>query len=231
MKFLAWHMGLGDAIAFADLAVRIADGDKLIIPCWEHNEMSVRSIFVNHPNIEVLSTKRDIGDDQVHVEMSQGADVYRLGHHSYVPRRFDEDMIQWIYRTAGRDPRERFENEVVRKAAAKWPHGQLTDVQVRPQMSPYYFVHEDPYRGFIIDINKDGTRWWGGICRPTYHRHASILAWCGLLENAKYVQVIDSAFLHLTEQLNPKGKLFYHHYARPNSENYRTLRHHWNIIT
>lgn len=53
MKFLAWHLGLGDAIAFADLAVRIADGGPMLVPCYAHNVVSVKSLFVNHPNVEL----------------------------------------------------------------------------------------------------------------------------------------------------------------------------------
>ena len=224
MKYLQWHMGLGDAIAFADLAVRIADGSPMVVPCYDKNAVSVQSIFVNNPNIIVTPIDGNL-------DVAADFEMVRLGCYSGMPRNEGEDMIEWVYRTAGRDHRERFDDGVVMKASAEWPHGQLTDVQVKPQTPEHYhFIHKDDERGFSIDPRKNGPAWWEGICKPKYHPSVSILAWCQLLVDAKYVHCIDSAFLHLAEQLRPRGELFYHKYARPGSESYNTLRHKWTVL-
>ncbi len=234
MRFLNWHMGLGDAIAFADLAVRIADGEPMYVPCWDRNLLSVASIFINHQNITAVPI---LNSDDLKA-LTGLHDAICIGHYSGHERRLDEDFVQWCYRTASSSEgivfhlADRFDNEVVKKAAHAWKPGQLTDVQVKPQTPDHYhFIHQDRERGFNIDPRKNGPAWWEGVCQPEHHPSVSILAWSQLLENAKYVHAIDSAFLHLAEQLRPTGKMHYHRYARPGSEDYHTLRHNWNILT
>jgi hypothetical protein len=53
-----------------------------------------------------------------------------------------------------------------------------------------------------------------------------------VIEKATEVHVIDSSFLHLVECLKPKGKLYWHRYARlwqPRHNDYK-LRYKWNIM-
>lgn len=216
MKFLAWHLGLGDAIAFADLAVRIADGGPMLVPCYAHNVVSVKSLFVNHPNIGICDPM-----DPVIVKFGiEKKDIVNLGHYSGVHRKEGEDMVEWVYRTAGMDPTTRFDSDVVANAAKSVDqHYICAHCSLR---------HEDAKRGFVIDRN----RFRGSDLNQVdvMNDGTSILRFAKFIKNAPMIDCIDSSFLHLVEQLWPTGKLFYHKYARPHSESYRTLRHNWTVI-
>lgn len=222
MKLIMSHLGLGDHIAFADLIVRLADGKDAALPCWQHNEVSVKSIFVNHPNIKVVPILTDLDTDQLADDCDEHV---LLGYYSNMPREEGEDSIQWVYRTAGMDPSVRFENDVVRKATDK--EGQITKSGVSMPSGLYSFVHRDMERGFDMDHSLIPIK---NRLYPYPSTGAPILAWATILSEANEVHVIDSAFLHLSEQLNPRGKLVYHKYARPNSESYKTLRHPWTVL-
>lgn len=216
MRFLAWHLGLGDAIAFADLAVRIADGEPLLVPVLFHNEDSVESLFIDHPNINFGFFDSGASFDKFVQDTDY--ELIRLGHYSGIPRTECEDMIEWIYRTAGINPVTRWEDDVVFKASKS--------VRRRTIGTALSWYHEDTDRGFVIDR----SRVPGGCHQSFGNNGESILRYVWLIRSALRIDCIDSAFLHLVEQLQPTGKLFYHKYARPNSEAYRTLRHQWTVL-
>lgn len=213
MRFLAWHMGMGDAIAFAELAVVIANGEDLIVPCWERNALSVESIFVHYPNIEV----RVVESDHEVQTLARDPNAIRLGHYSRIHRKEGEDSIQWIYRTAGEDVAQRFERKVIPLACAEVYQPD------NPERLPV--IHEDKARGFPLDRD---------TLKPGRHirvrdEGTSILSWAKSLTKAYEVHCIDSAILHLCEQLETPADLFYHKYARVGSLDYH-FRHKWTVL-
>lgn len=215
MKLIQSHLGNGDLLAFADLIVRLADGERAMLTCWEENMVNAKSIFINHPNIEPFPAQ-----DIALIDQAYQPEWIKLGHYSGVPRLEGEDMIEFVYRTAGRDHRERFENEVVRKATEKvgWHYA--------PSWTKLILVHDDESRSFKIDP----SHFPSGNVLLANDFGLSILAYWRAIEMAAEIHCIDSAFLHLAEQLQPQGKLFYHAYARPSSESYNTLRHPWVVL-
>lgn len=213
MKFLAWHMGLGDAIAFAELAVNLADGEPMMVLCWRKNEVSVRSLFVNHPNIGTVV----VDSDAEVVQMGTLDNAINIGHYSGIPRNYGEDLIEWVYRTAGVVHEFRFDQGVVAKACER-----MGQILISTQF-PWPLIHDDKERGFVI--REQVPDYWKSL-----HDEGSILRWRDTIQAAPEIHCIDSALLHLVEQLQPTGKLFYHKYARPGSENYRTLRHNWTVL-
>lgn len=214
MKFLAWHLGLGDAIAFADLAVRLADGEPMLVPCYTHNVMSVRSLFVDHPNIGICDPM-----DPVIVKFCiEKKDIINLGHYSGIKRKKGEDMVEWVYRTAGLRVEDRTFDVVNMACMAvdQIPFGDFS-----------HLSHDDPERGFVI---REDQRTPPMNTMMVERSDASIFRYAHAVGIARSIDCIDSSFLHLVEQLQPTGKLFYHKYARPHSESYRTLRHNWTVI-
>jgi hypothetical protein len=88
------------------------------------------------------------------------------------------------------------------------------------------------------------------VCVPVFSATPNILVMADLLENAEEIHVMDNCVFHMTEQLNPKGRLFLHQYVRARvpiilSDNcssklpayhaagyqtYRDLRHQWTEV-
>lgn len=216
MRFLAWHMGLGDAIAFAQLAVDLSGGERLVVPCWERNEISVRCLFAAHPNIHVF-----VITPEEEKEMALTTDAIRIGCYSEMQRLAGEDSIEWVYRTAGKDLSTRFDGKIVEKACRD-------TIQLERPHHRHSLIHDDAKRGFFID--RKYTSYPDIVIEDSAHQQCPITSWMNLILTQPEIHCIDSSVLHLVEQLEPEGKLFYHKYARPGSESYNTLRHNWTIL-
>lgn len=216
-KLLRLNLGLGDAIALSGAAVVLAERHGgLIFPCLKKYEVSVRSFFVNHPEIEVR-------------ELESARALWQSDHdciialEEQIPARCEIDHYRWLYQKLGVDYEERWERCPIAKArshVAQWIPGQTF---------LYGFLHEDQSRGFAISESNTPDF---PIYVPIF-TDRSILTYCMAIENAAEVHVIDSAFFHLTEQLSRRGKLFLHLYARPYYpiwNDYQT-RHKWTILS
>lgn len=216
---LVWHMGLGDAIACAAIAVKLSLKDEVTVPCWTKNEVSVKSLFVNNPNVKVLVMDNDCWiQDKSAIRSRPNPKTVLLGVYNREDRQEpEEDFVQWFYRQAGMDISEKEKYCPIKEAAKRVE-------QVNFPQGEYAFAHSDTERGFLISRNinpeqKAIPRNIGG----------SVLKYSDSILNATEIHCIDSSFLHLAETLNVTGKKFYHKYARPNSTDFKYLKG-WEVI-
>lgn len=176
----------------------LADQQPLVIPIQPQYQRSLGTIFDKCKAIRFISTSdvhlpkiRNMPslNAQPHAPFGNGVDHFK---HIY------RDMLHLDYRI-------------------RWTHSPLVGNrycrinQVRPPVVKYAFVHDDVSRRFVIN-----QRWIGNgllVIRP--ERDGTILQYCSLIEHAVEVHCIDSSFFHLTEHLQPRGRLFLHQYARP----------------
>ncbi len=220
MKIL-YHLGLGDHIATAALVAYYARTHETVqIPCYDHNYDSVKSFFVNLPNVEIVKVK----DDEDALAWGKDAEVTigmydRDGSFQYADH---EDFVQWFYRcAAGMKMCEKPRFCPLRIASKKVPQIQMA---LGPE-TDFQFIHDD--RGFSVDhkhLNQNLYQF-----RPS-KADDTILRYAKLIHQAKEIHCIDSSFLHLVEALPTTGKLFYHQYARPNSPSYRYLKKEWTVL-
>lgn len=223
--FLLSHLGLGDAIVTAGLAVELARmHGGLTVPCWKHNEPSVRSFFINHPSIDVQVVDKELAN---YIDHSDDENIIRSGHYSRQPALENEGFDSWMYRTAGVSLKHRWISDPLQAAAEKIEQAGISQYGGVPMM----FMHEDLERGFGME--------WGRIKLPSefrpYHPNddnpKSILCYADVLKNAHAINVINSSFHHLAESLHTEGELSLHLYARPYTRvDLVTLRKPWNII-
>lgn len=216
-KKLVWHLGLGDAIICAGIAVKLAQehGD-LAVYCWRHNLISVQSFFVNHPEITVIPL-----DSEAEFPNS-GPEVIHLGYfNKELPRLQGENFDDWFFRQAG------MTSEEVRSFCPITKIWNLPEYVERvssfKDQQNYAFLHQDESRGFKIDLDRIEIP----VMLPR-NKKFSILENVILMSLATEIHCIDSSFLHLADRVFTTGKLFYHKYARPNSENI-TLTKNWTI--
>jgi len=89
------------------------------------------------------------------------------------------------------------------------------------------FLHDDRERGINIRLFTNPVRF-----QRVFNEKGSMLQYAQAIENAPEIHVIDSSFYHLTECLNPTGKLFLHRYARFYCPGFHDIpaRHKWEII-
>jgi hypothetical protein len=211
MIFVAWHLGLGDAIACAAIVAKLAQsGDNITVPSWERNIKSVESLFVNYPNVKVEKVKpEDIGTRFFYEKIRFGV------YNKKLPQLPDEDFVQWFYRQAGMDISEKEKYCPIKEATEIYKNDNAV----------YKFIHRDKERGFLINE----------VDLKAYYPNASLASTTSILKhsyplmNAQEIHCIDSSFLHLAEALNVTGKKFYHKYARPNSTDFKYLKG-WEVI-
>lgn len=222
MIFVAWHLGLGDAIACAAIVAKLAQsGEEVTIPCYVRNEVSVKSFFANYPNVKI-----DLVHDNTNKYYSFDKSVTSilLGHYNLdIPQLPDEDFVQWFYRQAGMDISEKEEYCPIKEAVAHTSQCARFDFD----NLNIFFCHEDRERDF--KINKDLIKTERLFEVSAVPKEGSILTYANSLIKAPQVHCIDSSFLHLAEALNVKGKKFYHKYARPNSTDFKYLKG-WEVI-
>lgn len=231
--FLKWHLGLGDAIICAPLAVELAKlHDGLTVPCYDHNLISVQSLFANYPYIDVIPFTNEF---RVHEYVKKHPLIIPIGFYKETPQLPGETFDRFFYRTAGVNFEYRW-GPVVEKACQAYVGG--------PESDPI-FIHEDRDRGFIISppkVIEHGLGGWSkddkkiGVVGFSYSspgkKDGSILEHFNLLMTAKQIHVIDSSFLHLVESLPVTAELFLHRYARPTNrpEDQVELRKKWKIL-
>lgn len=96
---------------------------------------------------------------------------------------------------------------------------------------PYIFLHDDA-RYPITPAKIQSSL---PILRPNLTLTDSIFDYCGVLEHAEEIHVIDSSFMFLADCLpyeNPRQRLFVHRYARENMAwNLPILKKNWEILT
>lgn len=213
------HLGLGDAIILAGAAVALVHKHGgIIFPCWPRNEVSVRSFFLDYPEVEIIL----IDSEQAMLEMARihPAPVYRAGiyHSENLP---DEPFDVWMYRTLGVDFEASWELCPLQKASEKVK-------QIPFMVPPLPVIHEDWNRCYIMreDLLPKESH-------PVMFLGPSVLAWADRLKIAPEIHVVNSSYLHLADRLETSGKLIFHRYARARDEAVRDLprlRKQWTIV-
>jgi hypothetical protein len=218
------HTGAGDMIVQAGLMVELSKRyGKIAVPCYEKykslgmslyngfNDISIYLIPNIHPGHLCSPPDSTFDEACLHkfLDKDQG-----IGIGDYAGDGIWEDFAKGFYLQSGVEYRYRWDSfpdvSIPSWEQVPWPD------------SRRIFVHDDPSRGHIITRAK-------GVRPIQVH---NILQYCQMLCTAEEIHVIDSAFFCLANHLLVKGKLFYHHYARPDRPaDFRyDLRHEWNYV-
>lgn len=200
MKHLNWHLGLGDAIICAGMAVELAKiHGEIEVPAKTENMRSVQSFFHHHPEIHVVQSG------------FTPSDSINIGHYSGKPHLEGESFDEWLYRTAEIPFEKRWDSCPIEKAAKEYRRNDMEAFKA----APIVFIHDDAEREFSIDWDRIPfpDEFIPVSPKPSPDR-ASILWLCEFLFQAKQIHVIDSCFLHLVESLQVQADLFLHRYAR-----------------
>ncbi len=84
---------------------------------------------------------------------------------------------------------------------------------------PYFFVHDDPARGYRIDLEKLRLPHGFTVVRPERVPGESIFHWRAVMAGAREIHVIDSAFLNWLAVADiDHGAIYWHTYARPDGD-------------
>ncbi len=216
MKFLAWHLGLGDAVICSGLVTFLSKSGKITVPCYEKNYQNIKSFFHNNANVVVRIVS---GDEEIQT-IADSEPSIKLG--CFIKdRKEDKGHLQFseLFYSDANVPFEE------RHTSCPLPDNSYAVPQVKTNAD--VLVCESGSAGefkvrqsFLNDKN---------IIRPSME--FKLLAYAEVIKNAKEIHCIESSFLQLCEYLPTTGKLFYHKYARPNSSDFsKVFKKDWQII-
>lgn len=229
MKFFECDLGAGDAVALAAAArLRAEVCGGVLFPCLKKNLNTVRAIFSNVPEVEVIEV-----EDFRTMSKPYGSNIIRawpgrapvpesgLDRHAYIYQKLRLDYeARWQYCPI----RDLVDAQVAKIGVGEW-------LYPLPGDGGYSFVHDDASRGFNIRPDLLPEKW------SRLMPNCDLMVIAFLMMGAKRLDVIDSFGFHLAEQLDLKDKpLFLHRYATkvgkpyvPIWDDYKT-KHEWEVL-
>lgn len=214
MKYVYTHLGLGDHLVtnglIRELVKRYGEIATFAKP---HNLASVEFMYRDIP---VKVVEADDWRAQIIIGHESVDDVIVVGHW-----RFDRSIgfDKAFYRAALVPFECRWDSFNVERDKAK---------EIKPIAQPFIFIHDDATRGMGIPNNMVPS---GTLFRPDTERSPNIFGWLSVLEAAKEIHVIESAFAFLVDSFTWDKPLVLHRYARSYPANERpTYRQNWRII-
>jgi len=202
---LRGHLGLGDHLICNAIVRHLAKKHQLCVLVKHHNSASVNFMFRDLVNVETFGVSDDKEADQVvkHVE-GLGYDIMTLGMFGAPPYSHDT-FDKCFYQQAGMPFQDSWNYFHVKRQPSK---------ELPVPKRDYVFVHEDKQRGFLIPKTKLPKRYRKIYADPS--KSDNIFNWWGIIENAKEIHCIDSAFAILTDRLPERkaSRIAIHDYAR-----------------
>jgi hypothetical protein len=210
--------------------------ELVIIPMTVANENSVKQMLGDVQNIHLETYRwsyQNLRMDAHAALLSKiGFDVIRLG---YAGKNFFKDptkrLDQNFYEQAGVDLSVRWDKFKVERNFER--EKELFDILV-PKCDKYIFLHDDPSRGFDIDLNRIplGVQ----IVRPdpSKARGFTVFDYLSIIEKSWQIHCIESSFGALIESMQYDIPKFAHRYARPEAKSDPrqefTYRSKWEIL-
>ncbi len=226
-----YHQGLGDHIICSGIVREY---------CKKYDRVGIFCLSRNYPSISFLY--RDLANLRIHRVESYAEkyrfrllNAFRFGKNHYdtvhVIGAYDQEsgilFERQIYKLAGFDIKKKWENFFVKRDAEREQNlGKKAGLS-----GPYAFVHDDGR--YPLDSARIASPL--PLFRPDPKLTESMFDYCGIIERADEIHVIDSSFMFLVDCLpytNQNQKLFVHRYARLNPPvQMPLLKKQWHILT
>lgn len=230
-SILIYHpLGLGDHIVCNGLVrEQCRRYDRVGLYCFKRNEPSISFMYRDLKNLhlQVIYSQKEIRRFFFWYRLVLGDTRYDSLLHVRI---FDAET--------GVKYERQFYNSAGISLEALWNSFYVARDREREQSlaqkmhatGPYIFLHDDAR--YLIDSKKVSSSL--PVMRPSTALTDNIFDYCGVLEHAEEIHVIDSSFMFLVDCLpytNPHQRLFVHRYARDNmSWNLPILKKDWRII-
>jgi hypothetical protein len=225
-----YHQGFGDHIICSGIVREYCRRYKYVgIFCLSRNYASVSFMYRDLMNLRVHQVESYAEKYRFRLLNS-----FRFGKNHYdkvcVIGAYDQEsgilFERQIYGIAGVDIERKWGNFLVRRDAEK----EQELVKITRLSPPYAFVHDDnryPLGSARIASSLP-------LFRPDPKLTENMFDYCGIIERADEIHVIDSSFMFLIDCLpysNPNQKLFVHRYARLNTPvQMPLLKKQWRIL-
>jgi hypothetical protein len=219
VKYIFQHMGLGDHIMCNGIVRYYANlNDKVYVFCKHDYCEDVNYMFRDDKRIELIPVvdyddAKNMVNSNPHIKQNlivvggEGTPEKNIQHVYYYLNR--GERLDRVFYDMAEVP---FENKTALFHFNRNVSNEKKLIEdLNPSNVPYIFMHDDPSRGF--NMNMDKIRKDFLIIRPAVGY--KIFDYLGLLENAEEIHVMESCFQVLIDtQSFEKPSLFLHRYIR-----------------
>ena len=208
MKYIYHHWGLGDHIICNGMVRYFYKIDNPIrLFCNNRNVTNIQYMYRDLDKIELFPFDYDTQCVKYIADNNIEKDLIKIGHEkcSYdLDTSFDRDF----YKIAGLDFSIRFKDFYIERDSNKEEEVYRA---LNPNNEKFIFIHDDPSRGYTIDISKINTQY-----KIIYNdMQFLVFNYIKLIEMAEEVHFMQSSFKELICSYNfKKPKLYQHNYVR-----------------
>jgi hypothetical protein len=210
MKYIYHHLGLGDHITCNGMVRHFCKKyDNVVLFCYTHCYKNVSYMYRDLNNLEIFNFDTE-------VEIVNFIENNRAVKNNLIKPGFDnlkyyaENKINFdvgFYELAELDHQIRFSEFYFERDFDK---EELLYNELNPNNEKYIFIHDDPDRGYVIDMDKINTQ-YKIIKNDT---RFLIFDYIKLLENAEEIHCMQSSMKDLINSYELKAKLYFHNYVR-----------------
>lgn len=209
VKYIYHHLGLGDYIMCNGMVRHFCKNyDEVILFCLAHNFKNVEYMYrdVDNLKIFIFDTEDQICD---FIEDEKIKDnLLKVGFNNL--KYYDENNINFdvgFYELAGLDYDLRFSEFYVERDLEEEDR---VYKELNPNNEKYIFVHDDPNRGYSIDMSKIDSEY--KIIRND--TRFLIFNYIKVLENAEEIHCMQSSIKDLINSYKLNAKMYFHNYVR-----------------
>lgn len=206
MKYLYHHLGLGDHIICNGMVRHFCKlYDHLTLFCYSHYADNVRYMFRDLKNLTILDFKAEPEVVSYIVQNNLQKDLIKIGFENLHQHLEYTTFDKAFYILAELDFSVRFDEFYFERDYDK--ENTLVET-LNPTKEKYAFVHDDPDRGYSIDIECDYR-----IIRND--KRFGLFDYITLLENAEQIHLMQSSFKDLINSYKMDyPKIYQHNYVR-----------------
>lgn len=213
------HLGLGDHIICHSIVIKLAKTNtKVYVLAKHHNVKSVEHMCENLLNVSVVGVKDD--NEAIDKVMSADKRLVSVGmfgdNWHYDPNGFDKCFYDQV-RNLGLSIKDSFSWK------ARDGKNSKKVIDALYHNKDFCFVHDDPSRGYNIDVNTELPVIRNSIQTDT------IFDYLPLIKLAKEVHCMDSSFALMIDRADVRCEKFIHRTIRRDG-GWPTYQKKWNII-
>jgi hypothetical protein len=207
MKYIYHHLGFGDHIVCNGMVRYFYKKyNELSLFCYIHNLENVLYMYRDLDNLNVIGIDSD--QSAVQYILDNKLDTIQVGFSKLKNLMPEIACDKAFYKSIGLDFSIRFDEFYFER---NYEQENQVLKNLNPSNEKYIFVHDDPSRGFDLDLNKVNSQY--KIIKND--EQFKIFDYLTLLENAEEIHFMQSSFKELICSYKmEKPKLYQHNYIR-----------------
>ncbi len=209
LKYIYHHLGLGDHIICNGIVRHFCKKyDEVIVFCLSNTFENVNYMYRDVDNLKIFIFDNEYQICDFIEDETIKNNLMKVGFNDL--KYYDENKINFdvaFYDLSGLDYDIRFSEFYIKRDLEE---EYRVCKELNPDNQKYIFIHDDPSKGYIIDMNKINTN-YKVIKNDT---RFLIFNYIKLFEDAEEIHCMQSSIKDLINSYKLDAKLYFHNYVR-----------------